>query len=346
MEAARDLTCGCIGGMLAKIVESPFDTVKVRLQHSPGLYTSNADCARRIFRQAGVCGFFRGLPAPMVAGGMENAVSFATFGSALTFISRMRNSSQGCGEDHSSPRGATEDHDLPLLPPLCSVCPGDGTLLPPSLLDIVCAGAFSGFCCSFTLTPLELVKCTLQVQDILLPEQRQYRGVADCLLQQLRSQGVTGVYRGHTATMCRETPGNAAFFGFYNISKRMFATGPGETAENLPFWKILLAGGFGGVGYWTAFFPADVVKTKMQTSAEFQQMGLWRGMGYTYRTQGVAGLYAGWGITVVRAFPANALVFTTYEYLSMWWDNAIGVVSIEQQGMGVHHVSEVGRPHA
>jgi hypothetical protein len=125
--------------------------------------------------------------------------------------------------------------------------------------------------------------------------------------------------------MCRETPGNAAFFGCYNAAKRSFASAPGETPDNLPLWKILLAGGCGGVGYWTAFFPADVVKTKMQTSAEFQQMSLWRGLRHTYRMQGVAGLYAGWGITVARAFPANAIVFTSYEYLSLWWDNAFGV---------------------
>ena len=298
METLKNLSCGCLGGVLAKVVESPFDTVKVRLQHSPTLYATNMDCTVKIFRSEGIRGFFRGLPAPMSAGGMENAVSFAFFAFGLELQQRLM--PWGGGEDATS----------------------------TPLSRIVLAGAFSGFACSFTLTPMELVKCTLQVQDMEPKEKRVHRGVVDCFIRLFRKEGFLGMYRGHTATMARETPGNAAFFASYHTAKRLIA-GPNETSETLPFWKLLIAGGFGGVGYWTAFFPADVVKTKMQVDVEYRQLGLWKGLLHTYKCHGFRGLYAGWCITVVRAFPANAIVFTTFEYASSFWDDCFGTGEID-----------------
>ena len=58
----------------------------------------------------------------------------------------------------------------------------------------------------------------------------------------------------------------------------------------------------------------------MQVDAEYQKLGLWKGLQHTYKFHGFRGLYSGWCITVLRAFPANAIVFTTFEYASAFWD--------------------------
>ena len=48
----------------------------------------------------------------------------------------------------------------------------------------------------------------------------------------------------------------------------------------------------------------------------------WTVFRYIYATEGIAGLYRGWGITVLRAAPANAAVFFAYEmcmkFLGAW----------------------------
>jgi hypothetical protein len=82
-------------------------------------------------------------------------------------------------------------------------------------------------------------------------------------------------------------------------------------------WHVILAGGTGGMGYWGAFYPADTVKTEMQTigngGVKSSFMETFRSI---YRTRGLKGLYAGLGPTLCRAIPANAAVFYVYDVVS------------------------------
>jgi len=69
------------------------------------------------------------------------------------------------------------------------------------------------------------------------------------------------------------------------------------------------------------FFPADVVKTKMQIDPKFAKLGLIGGLRYQLKTYGLkVGWYSGWSITACRAFPANAVIFSVFEVTSGWWD--------------------------
>lgn len=56
------LTFWQVAGMVGKVVEYPFDTVKVRLQIQPmdrPHYTGALDCITRTLRQEGVNGLFK-----------------------------------------------------------------------------------------------------------------------------------------------------------------------------------------------------------------------------------------------------------------------------------------------
>ena len=70
-------------------------------------------------------------------------------------------------------------------------------------------------------------------------------------------------------------------------------------------------------------FPADTIKSRMQTSAISkageQAPGFWavgRGM---YAAGGISALYRGCGITVARSAPSSALIFLCYEQLKEWF---------------------------
>jgi ornithine carrier protein len=89
----------------------------------------------------------------------------------------------------------------------------------------------------------------------------------------------------------------------------------------LPIWQSMLAGAGAGLGYNFSFFPADTIKSKMQTGdlasigatggrQTFMEVG--RAL---YRTHGLKGLYRGCGITLLRSAPSSALIFTIYETL-------------------------------
>ena len=73
-----------------------------------------------------------------------------------------------------------------------------------------------------------------------------------------------------------------------------------------------------GVAYWTAFYPADTVKSAIQTNPEFAEVSFYQTFMSMARNEGVGSLYRGWGITVLRAAPAHALIFACYEETLKW----------------------------
>jgi ornithine carrier protein len=71
--------------------------------------------------------------------------------------------------------------------------------------------------------------------------------------------------------------------------------------------------------YNVTLFPADSIKSAIQTAAElnpaaprlgFIQMGR-----QIWRTRGIKGLYAGCGLTCLRSGPSSAVIFLLYETL-------------------------------
>lgn len=81
----------------------------------------------------------------------------------------------------------------------------------------------------------------------------------------LREEGIKGPFRGLTSTWAREVPGYFFFFGGYNGS--LWLLSPSEQNEyrqELSVWRLALAGGLAGSFFWTATFPIDVVKSRIQ----------------------------------------------------------------------------------
>jgi len=87
-------------------------------------------------------------------------------------------------------------------------------------------------------------------------------------------------------------------------------------------WESALSGASAGVLYNLALFPADTVKSTMQTEEELRPrakgvprstfFGLFRDI---YVKRGLGGLYAGCGITIARSVPSSALIFLIYDGL-------------------------------
>lgn len=74
----------------------------------------------------------------------------------------------------------------------------------------------------------------------------------------------------------------------------------------------MIAGSVGGIFLWTAIFPADVIKSRVQINnieANMFQMGM-----KIIREEGVLTLYNGLKPTLIRTIPATAVLFAVYEY--------------------------------
>lgn len=146
----------------------------------------------------------------------------------------------------------------------------------------------------------------------------------------LRTNGVRGLWLGQTGTLLRETGGCAAWFGTKEaicdalLARRRHQLPEGDRLE-LKEWESAIAGACAGVSYNVVLFPADSVKSALQTEEELRPRNgasdgarrtFW-GMGRAmYASQGFRGLYAGMGITVARAIPSSAMIFLIYDGLS------------------------------
>jgi hypothetical protein len=71
-----------------------------------------------------------------------------------------------------------------------------------SRMNYAIAGCGAGFFSAAVLTPVELVKCNIQVQQAAQRgggQTTSFKGPIDVVMQIMRKEGVQGLYRGHLA---------------------------------------------------------------------------------------------------------------------------------------------------
>jgi len=271
------------------VIEYPADTVKVRLQTQvPDAVTGKLqfsgalDCFKQTLKKDGLLGFYRGLASPIYGAMLENAALFLAYEQVRRFVTR------------------------------------DGT--PFDYKYVALAGASAGLGTTMVLTPVELVKCRLQMlQD---PTQ----GVVSLVRKIVKAEGVRGMYTGVGSTFCRELPGNCVWFLTYEFLSRQF--GEMRRRENggqpapVHMWQQILAGGVAGCMYWLVPFPIDTAKSVLQTTTD-KSLTLRTALLGLYRRGGVGALYNGVSLTMMRAFPTNAIIFLMYKEFNNLLDRVI-----------------------
>ncbi|KAF7845735.1 hypothetical protein BT93_L0875 [Corymbia citriodora subsp. variegata] len=294
-QAAKDIAFGSIAGVAGKFVEYPFDTVKVRLQsqpdHLPLRYTGPLDCFRQSLRRDGFFGLYRGISAPLFGAALETSSLFFSY------------------------RIAQDILQATLLP----------STEPLPLTALIGCGAMSGAFTSLLLTPIELIKCKMQVPleaHSSHPRPRPLTLIASIY----RHHGLIGFWHGQMGTLIREMGGSAAWFGGYESvtaafkSMRQQGQATMEDDASLPIYQQMFAGAIAGMSYNFLFYPADTIKSRMQTEEVGNLVGRERRtflfVGRALWAQhGLKGMYRGCGITCLRSAPSSALIFSIYEGL-------------------------------
>lgn len=279
-----DLIFGSISGFTGKIVEYPFDTIKVHLQTQER--QSLADCVKNVVRKEGFRGFFNGISAPLAGSMAENAVLFLFYNQFQKVL--------------------RDFHGIKKEAPL-------------SQTDLCLSGGLSGAVVSFVLTPVELIKCRLQTQlylDGVSGKRGHHSGPASVFWHTLRSRGISGLYQGHTGTMLREVSGGVAWFGVYEMAaqKMIDSSAVAKSKDDLSPWQLMTAGALAGMSYNAALYPADFVKSRMQSGLHGNDSFL-KVTKDIYSTQGAKVFFRGFGITVCRSAPSSGVIFLTYEGL-------------------------------
>ncbi|KAK0204988.1 mitochondrial carrier [Desarmillaria ectypa] len=127
-----------------------------------------------------------------------------------------------------------------------------------SLPQIALAGSMAGAANAILASPVEMFKVLMQGQYGSATDKRLRRVVSD----QWSQWGFRkGIMRGYWVTVAREIPAYAGFYTAYEFSKRKFASAYGK---DLPVWALLASGSTGGISYWLACYPLDVIKSRVQ----------------------------------------------------------------------------------
>lgn len=294
--AFHDLIAGGIAGSASVVVGHPFDTIKVRMQTSTGV---------------GGGSLFRGMAAPLSTAAIVNAIIFSSYGAS----SRLWDAHIGVPDEHSI-------HD-------------------PWHKAFAC-GSFAGLVQAIVICPMEHLKCRLQVQQ----SPTLYKGPFQMAKHIVTNYGVMrGLYRGWWCTTIREVPAFGAYFAIYDAVKdwitvrledrqrehheqllvqQQLAAASTSTLSMPPIpyedhphtWLAsAFAGGLTGCITWAAIYPVDVIKTRIQTSPLDTQVRMMQVGRDIVQQHGWKFMFRGLGITMIRAFPVNGIIFPCYEFV-------------------------------
>ncbi|XP_028761147.1 mitochondrial phosphate carrier protein 3, mitochondrial isoform X2 [Neltuma alba] len=157
------------------------------------------------------------------------------------------------------------------------------------------------------VTPLDLVKCNMQIDPT------KYKSISSGFGVLLTEQGLRGFFRGWVPTLLGYSSQGAFKFGFYEFFKKCYSDIAGPVYAAKYKTLIYLAGSASAeVIADVALCPFEAVKVRVQTQPGFAR-GLAEGLPKLVKSEGTLGLYKGivplWG----RQIPYTMMKFASFE---------------------------------
>ena len=296
--AARHLIAGAAAGVVSNTAVAPLDILRLNLMVS-SQKNSVLQVARQIYSQGGVFAFWQGNLADVMRTIPASAVRFYSF--------------------------AVYKAALPAYLALASITA-------PAVTSVL-AGGFAGMTAMALLFPLETVRTQMATSGAL-----NGLGIIGFTRGLVQTNGVRGLYRGlPTSLVCKRhhtrartqppptlslklplslsrvraavMPYFGIRFGVYDILRRYHLAIAGDTPIPSQFAAVYgFASGFAASGLT---FPMEVVRRRAMVGAAAANP--FKAVPAIIAAEGVAGLYKGYGVNVIKVAPSSAITFLTYE---------------------------------
>lgn len=290
LKASKDVLAGTCGGIAVTFVGHPFDTVKVRLQtqdFAKPIYSGAIDCAKKTVQWEGLTGLYKGVTSPLAGQMLFRSIMFGAFAQIKTWLATNK----------------------------------DGSTRPLRNIDFYKAGAATGLIAAFVEGPIDFYKSQIQVQIIRSRADPNYKPayttVFNCVKATLRNNGIRGPFQGLGPTLVRNAPANSVYLGSFEVMKGKMAERKGCKKTELPAPWVITAGGLGGILYWCAIYPVDVIKSAMATDSIIPKERKYPDMVTTYKKLmaegGPSRFYRGFTPCLARAAPANGIMLYTVD---------------------------------
>ncbi|KAG9455196.1 hypothetical protein H6P81_008100 [Aristolochia fimbriata] len=171
--------------------------------------------------------------------------------------------------------------------------------------------------------PMERVKLLLQNQGEMMKRGflvRPYTGIGNCFSRVLREEGVLALWRGNQANVIRYLPTQAFNFAFKDYFKSIF----GRSKERDGYFKWLVgnvaSGSAAGATTSLVLYHLDYARTRLATDAIESCSGgrrQFKGLLDVYRktisSDGIRGLYRGFGVSITGITIYRGLYFGIYD---------------------------------
>ncbi|CAI9087822.1 OLC1v1021997C2 [Oldenlandia corymbosa var. corymbosa] len=173
--------------------------------------------------------------------------------------------------------------------------------------------------------PIERVKLLIQNQDEMIKAGRlskPYRGIVDCFGRTVGEEGVLSLWRGNSANVIRYFPTQALNFAFKDYFKSLFNFKKDKDGYWVCFAGNLASGGLAGASSSLFVYHIDYARTRLAADAKATTKGgerQFNGMvdvyKKTFQSDGIAGLYRGFNVSLVGITIYRGLYFGLYDSL-------------------------------
>lgn len=181
------------------------------------------------------------------------------------------------------------------------------------------AGGISGALAKTIAAPMERVKLLLQTQEANKQlVGKKYNGIVDCFMRCVKEEGAVSLWRGNWANVIRYFPTQAINFSVKDAINRKFCPYDPKKEPYKFFFGRLMSGGSAGAISLVFVYPLDFARTRLgvdvgKAASERQFNGLIDCCSKIYKSDGMAGLYKGFGISVAGIFVYRAFYFGGYD---------------------------------
>jgi len=148
--------------------------------------------------------------------------------------------------------------------------------------------------------------------------ENRYKGIGDCFSRVYREQGFASFWRGNLANVIRYFPTQALNFAFKDTYKKYLCPYDPKKQPGMFFLGNMASGGAAGATSLTFVYPLDFARTRLAADVgkgdgQREFSGLVDCLTKILKSDGVYGLYRGFGISVVGIIAYRASYFGMYD---------------------------------
>ncbi|KAG6873452.1 hypothetical protein C0995_015541 [Termitomyces sp. Mi166 len=190
------------------------------------------------------------------------------------------------------------------------------------------AGTAGGVAQVLVGQPFDIVKVRMQTAP-----KGTYKGMIDCAGGILKNEGPLAFYKGTLTPLLGIGVCVSIQFGALEWTKRYFAEQNrrngkgGSNGSLLTGSQLLTAGVFAGLANGVVSGPVEHIRIRLQTQSNANPMyaGPWDAIKKIYSGYGIAGIYKGQAVTLLREASGYGVYFLTYEKIVQWEMKSKGI---------------------